>query len=188
MRPDIRHGKLSTPTRSNTASPLALPDFLLPPPTSVQLDYTSPYICQLDLNTLRNSGETTPPFKEGCSFKHRQKSSYRFSNPNFLDTYQIACTCTHTHPSAHGCSAAPSLEPLDVMMGGGGDQSHLTKVCVGVDDITPLDEEQPDDLITQVPARKTCLGREASIGFGCDDWLITFPLYLGCIHQVKCCI
>ena len=58
MRPDIRHGRVASAPRSATASPLPLPEFRLPPPTGTQLDYSSPFLCRIDLGLLR--GHTQP--------------------------------------------------------------------------------------------------------------------------------
>lgn len=90
-------------SRSETASPVPLADFILPPATNVQLDYTSPFICKIDLALLRSHPQPT-------------NGSLR-SSPVPL-----------TNQS--------NLLPIDVGDASveASDQSHLTKVVVGVEE------------------------------------------------------
>lgn len=90
-------------SRSETASPAPLTDFILPPATNVQLDYTSPFICKIDLGLLRSHPQST-------------NGSLR-SSPVPL-----------TNQS--------NLLPIDVGDASveASDQSHLTKVVVGVEE------------------------------------------------------
>ena len=50
VRPDIRLGVIPTGHSPNPAP--VLPEPCIPPPTTIQLDYTSPFICQVELSLL----------------------------------------------------------------------------------------------------------------------------------------
>ena len=55
LRPDIKLGRVAS--RSSSVSPLPPPpaasEFTLPPHSSVQLDYSSPFLCRLPLRLLQ---------------------------------------------------------------------------------------------------------------------------------------
>ena len=104
LRPDIRYGKLSVPvSRSETASPAPLSDFILPPATNFQLDYTSPFICKIDLSLLRPHPQ--PANGSLCS------SPVPLTDQNNLLAVDVG-------------DASGEIS----------DQSHLTKVVVGVEE------------------------------------------------------
>ena len=104
LRPDIRYGKLSVPvSRSETASPAPLSDFILPPATNFQLDYTSPFICKIDLALLRPHPQ--PANGSLCS------SPVPLTDQNNLLAVEVG-------------DASGEIS----------DQSHLTKVIVGVEE------------------------------------------------------
>ena len=119
LRPDIRYGKLSTPVnRSETVSPAPPADFLLPPATNVQLDYTSPFICRINLALLRS----------------QVTSNGSLCSSPVMPTDQN------------------DIFPLDIddIVGEVSDQSHLTKVTVGVEDEGEGMVETPEEILMQV--------------------------------------
>jgi len=101
--------------RSETVSPVPPPDFLLPPATNVQIDYTSPFICKINLDLLRS---------------HLASNGSVCSSP-VLPTDQN------------------DIFTLDIN-GEISDQSHLTKVTVGVEDEGEGMVETPEEVLMQV--------------------------------------
>ena len=116
LRPDILHGKLASAIdRGQSASPLPPNEFRVPPPTSVRLDRTSPFLCQLDLNKLCAHPDLVPA--------GQASAMEDYMNIDISDVGEIR------------------------------DQSHLTKLTVGVEDdrVVGMDlEESSSEVLAQV--------------------------------------
>lgn len=122
MRPDIRYGRV-------TMAPLVLPDPHLPPPSSIKLDYSSPYLCRIDLSLLLQTHAQPLP-NSNTALRNRSMS------PSFLLDKEIGLS---------GAFGGGEIE----------DQSHLTKVFVGVEgegEEGGFDSELPDDVLMEAQA------------------------------------
>ena len=139
MRPDILHGKvLSSAATSRAGSASPLPDFRLPLPSSAAFDYASPCVCRIELGALRSARsqaplllppppQTLPPTSLLAGLA---KSLAAVPRPELVST------------------ALETATPLT-------DQSHLTKVSVGVVDDEPEmgvvgGAESPEEVLVQV--------------------------------------